>query len=596
MNSRSLSRLIVYAALFTIGSCAKISAPTGGPRDRVPPSVVESVPDNGSVNFHGKRLEITFNEYVALDNINDKFMVSPPLKKKPKVYVKGKNVLVDFDEELRDSTTYTFYFQDAIKDLNEGNILDNYQFVFSTGPVIDSLSVTGNVYSAFSLNPPDKTLVLLYANLEDTAATRSIPDYISRVGVTGYFRIDNVSPAKYRLYALKDDDNSRNYNLADEEFGFLDSLLEVTPEKNFIPVVKDTVTVKKKTIDKTAPPIMIKGEHQLYTFTAPRKKHYLTSSARPLPYLLTFTLSLPPDTMRFDFSIPGISSDKYFFEPGRNKDSLKVWLSDSSVYNRPMLTTLLRYPFTDSMNVIGYKEDTIPLRFSVPRVPKSTKVKKAKYLVESNISTGFLKPGQKIVFRSVTPFREPDTSRLRLFDITDAKRKQMAFSLVKDLQKSGRYVMTATFAQDKKYLFIADSAAFGNIYSEVNDSMGVRFSIRDPESYSKLTLNISNYEGGRLIQLLDKSEKLIAEEYMEKDGIVVFPLLENGDYRIRVIYDLNGDRRWTTGDFSEGLQPEPVSYYPSELNIKIGWDAIQDWDIGIKNYKDSKMRELKTGK
>jgi hypothetical protein len=595
MNSRSLSRIIVIAALFTIGSCAKISTPTGGPRDRKPPVVVKTIPVNSSINFHGKKVEITFDEFVTLDNINDKFMVSPPLKKKPKVYMKGKNVIADFDEKLRDSTTYTFYFQDAIKDLNEGNILDNYQFVFSTGPVIDSLSVTGNVYSAFSLNPPEKTLVLMYSNLNDTAVKKSIPDYISRAGVTGYFRIDNVRTGKYRLYALKDQDNSRNYNLSDEEFGFLDSLVEVTPEKNFIPVVKDTVKVKKP-VDKTAPPVVIIGDHQLYTFTAPRKNHYLTSSARPSPYLLTFTLSLPPDTMNLDFSIPGVSSEKYFFEPARNRDSLKVWLTDSSVYNRPMLTTLVRYPFTDSMNVVTYKEDTIPLRFSAPRAPKSSKVKKAKYLVETNISTGFLKPGQKIVFRSATPFREPDTSRIRLFDITDTKKKKVAYSLEKDAEKAGRYVMTAQVLQEKKYLFIADSAAFGNIYSENIDSTGIRFSIRDPESYSKLTLNISNYEGGRIIQLLDKSEKLIGQEYMEKDGKVVFPLLENGDYRIRVIYDLNGDRKWNTGDFSAGLQPEPVSYYPSELNIKVGWDAIQDWDIGIKNFKDSNMRELKTGK
>ena len=62
---------------------------------------------------------------------------------------RGKNVITEFEEDLRDSTTYTFYFQDAIRDLNEGNILEDYQFVLSTGSVIDSLSVTGNVYNAF---------------------------------------------------------------------------------------------------------------------------------------------------------------------------------------------------------------------------------------------------------------------------------------------------------------------------------------------------------------------------------------------------------------------------------------------------------------
>lgn len=596
MNSRSLLRFLLYSAFFSIlCSCAKISAPTGGLRDKLPPVVVKSEPGNGSVNFRGKRLEITFNEYVVLDNITDKFMVSPPLKKKPKIYVKGKNVIADFEEDLRDSTTYTFYFQDAIKDLNEGNILNNYQFVFSTGPVIDSLSVTGNVYSALNLNPLDKTMVLLYSCLDDTAAVRSIPDYISRISSTGYFRINNVRQGKYRLYALKDDDNSRNYNLPDEEFAFMQSLIEITPGKNFIPAVKDTARVKKS--DAKLPlPVFLNGEHQLYTFTAPRKNHYLTSSARPLKYLLTYTASLPPDTAHLGFSIPGASSDKYFFETSRNRDSLKVWITDSALYNSPVITTLLKYPFTDSTNTIVYKQDTIPLRFTPPRASKTSRVKKIKYPVEYNISSGSLKPGQNIVFSSKTPFREPDTSRIRLFDVTDAKRKKMKIALTPDKENAGRYVITSSLLQDKKYIFIADSAALGNIFGENIDSTGIKFTVRNSESYSKLTLNITGYEGGRIVQLLDKSEKLIGEKYMEKDGKVLFTLLDNGDYRIRVVYDLNGDRKWTTGDFSSGLQPEPVSYYPGEINIKVGWDAEQDWDIKIMSFKDSALREIKAGK
>jgi len=120
--------------------------------------------------------------------------------------------------------------------------------------------------------------------------------------------------------------------------------------------------------------------------------------------------------------------------------------------------------------------------------------------------------------------------------------------------------------------------------------------VRNSDSYSRLTLNITGYVGGRIIQLLDKSEKLISERYMEKDGKILFPLLDNGDYRIRVIYDLNNDRKWTTGDFSKRLLPEPVSYYPGEVKIKVGWDAEQDWDIKDKSFKDPALREVKTGK
>jgi hypothetical protein len=142
----------------------------------------------------------------------------------------------------------------------------------------------------------------------------------------------------------------------------------------------------------------------------------------------------------------------------------------------------------------------------------------------------------------------------------------------------------------KKYLFIAESAAFGNIYREYSDSIGIKFAEKDPESYSKLKLNIKNYKGNRIIQLLDNNEKLVREEYMKEDGVLLFPLLESGLYRLRVIYDLNGDGKWTTGDFDLKRQPEPVSYYPAEIEIKPGWDIDQDWDIGEKYFKDKKLR------
>jgi hypothetical protein len=191
-----------------IGACAKISNPSGGPRDRTPPVVLETIPEYGAKNFRGKSISITFDEYVSLDNISEKFMISPPMKKKPRVFVRGKTVKAEFEEELRDSTTYTFYFQDAIRDLNEGNTIEDYQFVLSTGSIIDSLSVTGNVYSAFNLEVPEKTMVLLFRELADSFVVKHLPDYISRVDQKGYFRMNNVKSGTYRLYALKDGDNS----------------------------------------------------------------------------------------------------------------------------------------------------------------------------------------------------------------------------------------------------------------------------------------------------------------------------------------------------------------------------------------------------
>lgn len=162
--------MIVTAAVSVIFSCARQAAPSGGPRDVTPPKVIRSIPPNGAVDFTGRSIVITFDEYLApLDKLNEKFMISPPLIKKPDIELRGKNLYIKFNEELRDSSTYTLYFGDLIKDLNEGNIMPNFQFVFSTGDVLDSLSVTGNIYKANNLEVPEKTLILMYKELADSA-------------------------------------------------------------------------------------------------------------------------------------------------------------------------------------------------------------------------------------------------------------------------------------------------------------------------------------------------------------------------------------------------------------------------------------------
>lgn len=599
-------RFLIMSTLFVlIGACAKISNPSGGPRDRTPPVVLETIPQYGAKNFKGKSITITFNEYVALDNIMEKFMVSPPMTKKPKVFIRSKSVIAEFAEPLRDSTTYTFYFQDAIKDLNEGNKIDDYQFVLSTGSVIDSLSVTGNVYSAFNLEVPEKTMVLLYRELADSFVVKHLPDYISRVDLKGYFRINNVKSGTYRLYALKDGDNSKNYNLPDEEFAYMGTPIEVTPEKNFIPVVKDTVKVKKvvpKTkelkgekeiiIQDTIVPI---GEYPLILFAAQKTIHYLTGSGRPSKYQLNYSLSLPPDTMQFGLTIPGSGENSYFIEKNREKDSIRVWITDSTLYTKSQIETIIDYPFTDSLRILGYKQDTIQMRFVTPTVRKGSKIKKSVFTFESNIKGNALKPGQQILFTSPTPFREPDTTRIKFYLLKDSTRTRVAYSLIRDSLTRCRYHLIADLKEDNKYLFIADSASFGNIYNDNADSVGYNFTVKKTDSYSKLTVNVKNCTVSSIIQLLNKQEKLVSEVLLKSDGKIEFPLLDAGDYRLKVIYDLNGDGKWTTGDFGKGSQPEPVSYYPGEINLKSGWilDIDQDWDIEKQYAKEERLREKK---
>lgn len=586
MEKSSIYRYIMYVVggFVLAAGCAKISSPTGGPRDTEPPVVLKSVPENGARNFRGNRIVISFDEYLVLDRINEKFMVSPPMKRMPEIRIKGKDIVIRYDEELRDSTTYTFYFQDAVRDLNEGNAINNFQFVFSTGPFIDSLSVTGNVLKADDLNPPETTLIVLYIQKEDSAFLREIPSYIALADQDGYFRIDNVAAREYRIYALKDVDNSKNFNLPDEEIAFLDSIISVTPEKNWIPVIQDPPGSLPKD-KRAADTIVLQGDYRLYLFQHEKKLRYLTSSSRNAAYRLNYTLSLPPDTLGFHFSIPEAEADSYFTESSKKGDTVRVWIADSALYNRPLINAVVKYPFTDSAGVDVLREDTIMMRFIAPRTPVRGRVRPTPFRFTSNISSASLRPGEALVFNSQTPFREPDTSRTWLYELEGSDRIKIPFSMDTDSTNSCRISIKGKFGMNKNYIFIADSASFGNIYGEHCDSSAFKFTVKGEESYGKLVLDVNNHEGSRIIQLLTNEEKIVREVLMDEDGRVEFPLLDKGFYQVRVIYDFNNDGRWTPGDFLTGRQPEPVSYMPQIIEIKENWVLEYAWDISEKNVK-----------
>jgi len=585
--------MIIIIISFVIFSCARQMPPSGGPRDITPPRITRSVPANGSLNYKGKSIVITFDEFVVLDKLNEKFMISPPVNKKPNINLRGKSLNIEFLETLKDSTTYTLYFQDAIRDLNEGNPIPNFQFVFSTGSVLDSLSVTGNVYNSSDLEVTENTLILMHKQLADSAPVKLLPDYITLADINGGFRINNIREGTYSLFALQDKNNNKKYDLSDEGFAFMNNTAEINRIKNYLPVVVVKDTGKVNPLLKKTPVVpLIDGEYKLFLFTAPKKNHYLTSSGRKTSNLLTYTLSLPPDSVKFKFAIPDADNKSYFIEKNITEDTIDVWLTDSLLYSRQQISTIIGYPFTDSTGVTKLKTDTIPMRFIVTRAARTREVIK-KYTFSTNITGNTITPGQQIIFSSQIPFRKPDTTKIRLYESEKTGRKAISYLILKDSLNSRRYTLKAKLKEGASYLLIVDSASFGNIFGDVTDSTGMKFLVRTSDSYGRLIMNISNVTGAIIIQLLDTREKLISEKLIKSDGKVEFPLLEKGNYRIRAIYDLNGDGKWTTGDYKIKQQPEPVSYFPAEFEVKIDWIIEQPWDVGKQNQKDQKLRTKK---
>ena len=575
--------------MFFIMSCAKISAPTGGSKDTDPPLILKSQPENSTVLFTGKSFAITFDEYVVLDRITEKFMVSPPLAAKPDIRLKGKSLMVSWDEELADSTTYTFYFQDAIRDNNEGNPIPNYQYVFSTGPVLDSLSLTGNVFDANNLEIVEDVTVMMYSNLSDSAPRKLLPAYISRPDPSGSFMISNIRSGQYRLFALKDLNGNSRYDLDDEIFAFSDSVISITPDEYYM-LTPDTLQYRPPAATETAKPdLFLFGLHRLYAFQQESKKQYLRFSERRSAWSVGFGLALPSDSGQVSIALTDVPPEAWFLENNRNRDTFMLWITSPEVYDRAMIEALLTYPFTDSTGTVIARTDTLNFRFTKPAVPRGGAGRIPALSLSTNL-TGKLRPGTEPLFTAAVPLMDPDTSLITLIQTIDSIKTEVAYDFVRDSTTARRIMMKTVLTTGGNYSLVCLQGAFKDIYGNATDSVNYRFSVATEEDYGSIKVSLTGYEGDVIVQLMADKDRVVRESYVKSPGVVRFPLLDKGRYRLKAVYDLDSNRVWTTGDFNLLRNPEPVSYYPGELEVKINWALEQDWDLGAMYSKDVSIR------
>lgn len=203
-------------------SCGQIGMPTGGPKDSLPPRLVKASPNLKMLNFNSKEIKLTFDEYVEVADIQKNVFISPLTKYNPQVSYSLHTVTIKLKDTLKPNTTYTINFGDAIKDINEGNIFKDFAYTFSTGNYIDSLSLEGRVVLAETGKADSTLLVLLYRNADDTAVVAKKPDYIAKVSGSGKFKFTNLPSDNFRVYALKDNDAGKTYNIKTEMFAFME--------------------------------------------------------------------------------------------------------------------------------------------------------------------------------------------------------------------------------------------------------------------------------------------------------------------------------------------------------------------------------------
>ncbi len=585
---RSHLYFLLPAILLFLSDCAKIGSLTGGPKDTKPPVVLKSEPPNYSIHFKGQKIEITFDEFITLDNVNQQLVVSPPLKDRVDVILKNKTILIDLNNELQDSTTYTLNFGESIKDNNEGNILSNYEYVFSTGNFVDSLSIYGRLVDAFNLQPSkDPVSILLYNDLSDSAFLKESPLYVGKTDKEGYFALNNLKSDTFHIFALKDLNSNYRFDLPNEEIAFLDSALDITPEY-FTRLHPDTLVVDslnmeadslmQSRIDSFQQASARKYEGKilirLFLFQENNEKQYLTDFSRKDRRVLKFSFNNPvTDSFRI-ISLDPAHENWYLPEKNALNDSFIFWVTEPSVIDMDTIRLAAIFTGTDSLGRKVSMSDTLNFAYREPaKNRKKTKEEPDSILILKTINNKATQElNLPVVIRTDVPIANTDTSRIELFSKEDSVFTKENYRLQRDSMDIRLVRLYNPWKEKTTYRLLVLPGAITGIYGLTNDTTDVSFITRDEGYYGILHVGIRGVDCPVIVQLMDQKENILEEKFISKDEKVDFNYLKPAQYKIKFIHDYNGNRKWDTGNYLKGIQPEKVEYYDGEINIRSNWE------------------------
>ncbi|HHC78841.1 MAG TPA: hypothetical protein ENK46_03090 [Flavobacteriia bacterium] len=519
--------IIFFFLIVLLTGCARRGRPDGGPKDEDAPIMMLAKPVNLTTNFKEKEIKIYFDEYIKLKDLQKQLIISPPLKYAPVIKPLGtpsKYISIKILDTLKENTTYTFNFGQSVIDNTEGNILNNFKYVFSTGDIIDSLKVSGTIKDAFS-NEVDKDITVMLYEVNDSFTDSIIynekPLYVGSTLDSTAWEITNIKSGKYLLLALKDASKNYKFNPKEDKIGFYKEYITIPTDSSYtISIFREELPFQLKRPSEAA-----KG-HLLFGYEG-----------------VGDSLKVQP------FSV----SEKFesFTNFEKNKDTLNFWYKNAekdsiqfyAINNqyRDTLTVKLRTKILDSLQIKSSVRGVLPLRDA--------------FKLSGNI-----------------PIESIDTAKIDFID-KDSSAVAHSFSISKDKDE---IVLDFVKKYDQKYSLVFFPEAITDFFGNVNDTLTYRFTTKRPTDYGNVYLTLQKVKSYPLIvQLITERGKLVEEVYAEHQQEYVFKNLVPDKYLIRVIYDNNKNRKWDTGNFLLRKQPEEVIYFNTVLEVRANWEMTE---------------------
>lgn len=604
--------------MMMIAGCARMGQPDGGWYDDRPPQIIATTPADNGTGVKEKKVVICFDEYIKVEDATNNVVVSPPQLEMPEIKGAGKKIVVELKDSLKENTTYTIDFSDAITDNNEGNPLGNYTFTFSTGAQVDTMEVSGTILDASNLEPVKGIMVGLYADLEDSAFYTKPLLRVARTDSRGRFIIRGVAKGKYRAYALQDMDGDYKYSQKGEMIAFSDRIIEPTcgPDTRQDTIWRDSLRID--TIIRRGFTHFYPDDVVLRAFTVPLTDRYMIKNQRQEPDRLEFFFSYGSDSLPKMRGLNFDADSAFIVDASIKKDTITYWLKDTALVNRDSLEIEYSYHITDTLGQLVLQTDTLLM---VPKISYEKRMKMHEKELEKwqKQQDKFKKKGERydsvwtpkpldirvtapssltpesyLYFTMPAPLARCDTSKIHLQAKVDTLWVPQKFDWQPRPQSILSYRLEAVWTPGTEYQLEIDSAAFESIYGIVNDKMKSTLKCKSEDEFGSLVVKIGGLPDSTtaIVQLLDKQDGVVKEARTQDDGSAEFYWLSEGKFYLRAFIDRNGNGIWDSGDFYKALQPEEMFYLPKVIEIKANWDITTEWNLNQARLDRQKPLEI----
>ncbi|MDF3077057.1 MAG: hypothetical protein K0S09_946 [Sphingobacteriaceae bacterium] len=515
---------VLWLILGGIVGCASIQQPTGGKRDLEPPKVLKETPPNLSRNFSASKIQIEFDEYFKLSNEFKEISISPAMEKAPEFKVRKKVLEITFKDTLEKNTTYTINFGKGLVDYNEGNILKNYSYVFATGNVIDSLTISGTVTNAITNKPELEATVFILPLRQDSLFGKRKASIFTSTDSSGNFTLHNLREDTYKIYALKEQGGDRIYNSSNEGIAF---------RKEPIVLNKNVSNITLSLFNEEPPVFrvlerkLLSDGHLIFTFNKGLKKPGLTIIN---PAELNATKKL---------------------EFNKLADTALVWLPEIS-FDSILVAVQDSGKNLDTINIRRNKKDTYNTAVTISDNAPANKVRQ----------------GTDLILTLSSPITAADPTKITLLEDSIPK----AFKFTQDTSSFRKYRVSYPWRNKRKYILDIGDNAFTGLMGGKNKSYSRTFTMDPDDNYTNLIVNVIPPDSGSYILQLVSKDIPVRSSALHGNKKIVFSGIAPGTYNLRVIYDQNNNGKWDTGNVKEQRQPEPIWNYAQEIILRVNLD------------------------